>query len=490
MNSRLMCSLLLLIFLVTIATVASSADPVLVEKINVDPSTICIFVGKTTRIKTNIEPRNATSKKLEWSSSDDSIATVNNGTIRGISCGSALITVASSDASTIHTTIEVTVIQPVLKINIPEKNLVLAPGTHHQIKWVVDPANASIPEVTWSSSNEKVVVVDNNGMLSGIRKGSARITATATDGSGVKTHFTVKVDEFDLVFTSKKPQKLRYRYSSGTGNVKRRGTVKNGNVSIDNIDADMWLSTSGGSDTIKVTPLKPGTDIVTLTFNGKKINYSIFIADYFQNYETQYFELTDTSPNIANGSFRDIVYGTPYSEIKDQLVKQYGNNYKIEDLCYGFVIRFNNPKIEVAGHEIVSISFGFCYALDKNGYITKDESSTSFYKAKYLFDLGPNESVAENLHAKMNELYGKSYEESHLSEHIRKLKGSDKYSWSNNEIDITLDNRYDLSLSYSWDKGVSRQLQLYEAYEYEKELEKKRMEETVQSQYSNSTDGL
>ncbi len=121
--------------------------------------------------------------------------------------------------------------------------------------------------------------MNHNGVVTGIKKGNAKITATAVDGSGVKASVTVKVKEYDLVFTDKKPQEVSY-YFSGMGSFRIRGSVKNGNVSIPDITSDGYLI-GGHSDNVPVTPVHPGTDTVTIKINSKKLKYTVFVADDF-----------------------------------------------------------------------------------------------------------------------------------------------------------------------------------------------------------------
>lgn len=378
-----------------------------------------------------------------------------------------------------------------MKIKFAEKNIILAPGTYYQLKPIIEANDASNPDLVWVSSNDKVASVDSEGKVSGITKGNAKITVSFADNHKVKASVTVKVNQFDLVFTSKKPQKLKYSYS-GSGTLKIRGTVKNGNVSIPNIDTDSYVSVMGRStvDEVRVTPVHPGLDVVTLKINGKKHSYSIFVADYFADHETQYVMITDTSPHDSNGSFRDIIYGTPYSEIKDMLVNSYGNDFEINDYQYYFQIFFKNPRITVAGHDVSSIMFEFCYDEDKNGFISKDETTASFYRAVYTFDSEENDLVAENLHLKLNDLYGKSSEESHYSKEQLELIGLDKLSWRDNDIYIDLDNSNSLTVSYLWGKGFSKRQELKEIYEDLKELEIQQDSELEQGQFNPSTDGL
>lgn len=62
-----------------------------------------------------------------------------------------------------------------------------------QLTATVKPSDATYKKVTWASSDETVATVDADGVVTGVGKGSAKITATATDGSGVSASCTVNV---------------------------------------------------------------------------------------------------------------------------------------------------------------------------------------------------------------------------------------------------------------------------------------------------------
>ena len=56
------------------------------------------------------------------------------------------------------------------------------------------PTTATLPFVDWSSSNQQVAVVDRDGVITAVGIGTAVITATADDGSGVQGSITVSVE--------------------------------------------------------------------------------------------------------------------------------------------------------------------------------------------------------------------------------------------------------------------------------------------------------
>ena len=80
-----------------------------VAELKVSKSSVSIEEGKSTSVTTKIRPNDAANKKLSWKSSNESVATVSNGTISGKKPGSCQITVSTTDGSGISKTIAVTV---------------------------------------------------------------------------------------------------------------------------------------------------------------------------------------------------------------------------------------------------------------------------------------------------------------------------------------------------------------------------------------------
>ncbi|MBQ8161190.1 MAG: Ig-like domain-containing protein [Clostridia bacterium] len=467
---------------------ASAATVVKVKNIGTVQDNVVVLEGSTVDAREFIKLTNISKESLEWSSSDDSIATVNNyGIIKGVSVGNTFIKVAGDNSSA---TLDVIVAKPVHQLMYTGDDVQLATGTYTQVYIDIQPEDASFKTLEWSSTNERIAVVDEKGTITAVSPGRTNIIATATDGSGVKTSIPVVVKDYDLVFTSKMPQKLKY-YRSGTGKYSVKGSVKNGNVSIPNIDMEGFASISGvAAENVEVTPCHPGTDVVTLRLNGKNYDYTVFVADYFEQYYTQYRELVDTSPNESNGSFQNIIYGTSYSDVKDRLEESFGNDVEIVDSETGFSIVVDNPELEVAGHPLVSIKFDFCYDLDRDGNITKDMTKTCFYRGEYVFSQAQNDGVADNIHSKLKQIYGDSDQEKNTPEYIRKMLETRTFRWSDNDVSITLETDRGISLEYVWSHGLSKKLQLNEIYNAIQTIKQQEKEEAEQRQYSTSTDGL
>ena len=81
----------------TITWTAEAGRQIPVSGITLDRSTLELGVGRSATIKVNFKPSNATDKTVNWSSSNSDIATVDNGKVKGIAVGEAVITVVSND---------------------------------------------------------------------------------------------------------------------------------------------------------------------------------------------------------------------------------------------------------------------------------------------------------------------------------------------------------------------------------------------------------
>lgn len=82
-------------------------------------------------------------------------------------------------------------VTPVNKVAITGVTGALRKNATMQLEAIIDPIDATIKDVVWTSSNPKVATVDANGVVTGLKKGTAVITATTADG--VTTQITITV---------------------------------------------------------------------------------------------------------------------------------------------------------------------------------------------------------------------------------------------------------------------------------------------------------
>lgn len=122
-----------------------------------------------------------------WTSSDDSIARVNAyGAVTAVSIGEAKITCTAADDEFIFKTATVHVILPVTSISITEPSITLLLSDKPKerettLLAVIAPENAYCQDVTWTSSNEAIAIVDKNGKVTAQAPGITTITALSED---------------------------------------------------------------------------------------------------------------------------------------------------------------------------------------------------------------------------------------------------------------------------------------------------------------------
>ena len=157
----------------------------LVTSITLSPTSLTINIGDTYRIYHTVNPSNASNDYVSWSSSNTSVATVDqSGNVKAVDKGSCTITCSSNDGSGVKATCSVTVVQKVTGITLSPTSLSMIKGSSRVITATVLPSTASNPNVTWTSSNSNVASVNYAGKVTANALGACYVTCSATDGSG------------------------------------------------------------------------------------------------------------------------------------------------------------------------------------------------------------------------------------------------------------------------------------------------------------------
>lgn len=257
----------------TTPTVTSStpspSTPVAVSGVALNKKVATINVGKKVTVKATVTPANADNKTLVWTSSNTKIATVSNGVVKGVKAGRVIITAKTTDGSNISATCTVTVKQPVTRISLSKKATMYT-GKKLTLKAKVSPANASNKALTWKSSNTKIAKVASNGVVTGVKAGTVKITATAKDGSRKSATCTVTVRQSVSKITLSKTNVVLPKKGSSY-NVRVTVAPKNAynkNVAVKSAKtkvAKVSASTVKSGKTVKITAVKKGTTKVVFT---------------------------------------------------------------------------------------------------------------------------------------------------------------------------------------------------------------------------------
>lgn len=159
-------------------------------------STLVLKKGGTYTLKYKITPKNASNKKVKFSSSNKKVVTVSTkGKIKAVGRGTAKITVKSVSNGKKKASITVKVGTPVKKVLLSKKTVKLTEGGSTTIKATISPKSATNKKVIYRTSNKQVASVSNKGKITALKQGTAKITAEATDGSGKKATCIVTVQK-------------------------------------------------------------------------------------------------------------------------------------------------------------------------------------------------------------------------------------------------------------------------------------------------------
>lgn len=163
---------------------------------------------ETYTLKPFIIPEYQNNREWRYSSGSPEIAEVDkDGCITAVNIGSAIIC-ASTDTDGWRATIyiDVIVINKVSSISLNPSSAEGKEGEQIQINDTVLPEDATNKALAWASSDKSVATVDETGLISLLKKGTAVITASATDGSNVSAECAVVVTDdsgIDDILTDK-----------------------------------------------------------------------------------------------------------------------------------------------------------------------------------------------------------------------------------------------------------------------------------------------
>lgn len=163
-----------------------------VTNIEIDVTQKTIYSDESFDINATLKPEDASNLNVIWQSSDESVVKVESGKVTAVAGGEAIITAISEDNESLIAKCKVTVRQLPLEIELSMENGTINVGASEKLTAVVKPDNTYDKSLKFTSSNEKIATVDENGMVTGVAIGSAVITVTASDGK-TSAEYPIKV---------------------------------------------------------------------------------------------------------------------------------------------------------------------------------------------------------------------------------------------------------------------------------------------------------
>lgn len=155
---------------------------------------------------------------------------------------------------------------PVSEISLDNTEVTLDKRTTLQLIATVLPEFCRNNTLTWTSDNEEVATVDENGLITTVDEGTATITATANDGSGVSASCVVTVTFIDGIADV---ETSKVTVLAANGRITVLGKEQDDTVSV--YDTVGRLLYQGESDVIDV----PRKAMYIVTVSGK--NYKVIV---------------------------------------------------------------------------------------------------------------------------------------------------------------------------------------------------------------------
>lgn len=279
--------------------VISFSSSIMPDAILLNQNEVGIKKGKSYQLVSTVLPENANNKQVIWTSSDPKIVKVNEttGYITGVKEGTATITVKTliNDIST-DCVVNVTGKDVLISgISFYQKNINIAVGYTHTLSYAVNPKNASGTNLTFSSSDPSVAIVNQDGIIKGLKEGNAIITVSARNGIVKDTTYvtvykkgTTTVVNGSPITTTTYPKSIKL--DNTTLNLKQGTTSQviatispsNANQSISWSSSNPRVATVDSNGLIRAVGIGTAT-IIARTVNDLTANVKVTVGDYSLN---------------------------------------------------------------------------------------------------------------------------------------------------------------------------------------------------------------
>ena len=276
-----------------------------VTRIDLNNSNLEIYKGDGFQLTASLYPSDTTDTELIWTSSNNSVAAVDEkGRITALGKGNAVIKCSSKNNISVYSECVVSVGIKVDSMSISRENATLFRGNSMKLTVEIGPEDASDKSVTWRSSDENVASVDENGLVVSNAVGVAIITCISTNNTSIRTSCEVSV--IDLINDA---EILNVQDKTYTGKeITQTPTVvlRNGIGLIlleEGVDYTVSYENNinAGTATIKISGIGNYIGTVTKDFIIKKIANTITAKNIIRTYSTK-AQTFDLGVKIKSGT--------------------------------------------------------------------------------------------------------------------------------------------------------------------------------------------
>ncbi len=269
-----------------------------VENVFINETSIDITLDGMYQLVATVLPEDATDKTVTWITSDENIATVDNGVVTAVSEGEAIIYASAGDIISDGCTVTVSEnIVHVESVQFVDKSLSLDVGETKTLEVEILPENATDKSVVYSSSDETVALIDN-GIVTALKEGTVVITVTTIDGGLIDTcvlsvsepivqveSVTLNQNTLDLEIGSEPviltatvlPENATDKTVIWASDNESVATVENGIVTV--ISPGLAVITASAGDIVSepcvVTVIEPIVHVESITLNETELNLTV-----------------------------------------------------------------------------------------------------------------------------------------------------------------------------------------------------------------------
>ena len=162
-----------------------------IESLTMSNSNVVMSVGESSIIDVAVTPKEADKSALKWSSSNNNVATVDNGNVTAVAAGNATITAMTDSGVKAMCNVKVKGIE-VSSVKLNRGSITIKKNKSFKLNATVYPENASKKSVRWESSDNSIAVVNSNGRVKGVKKGTVNIECIASNGKSASCIVRVK----------------------------------------------------------------------------------------------------------------------------------------------------------------------------------------------------------------------------------------------------------------------------------------------------------
>lgn len=245
---------------------------------------IQILKGDQAKLGIKISPTDGAYSDVNWTSSNKSIVAVDkDGTITANGAGIVTITAKLKNAPAILATCTVDVRVPIKSFTLNKSDVTILAGETNVLAGIIGPEDATTTKIEWTSSNKEVVKVTEDGLLIGLKQGTAIVTAVIRDESGLHTS-TCKVtvpESLVVDVLGVSLNKSTLTLEKGT-----RETLKATVMPADATNSSVvWTSSNKNVAIVnangRITALSPGTTTITVTTvsGGETATCTVTVTD-------------------------------------------------------------------------------------------------------------------------------------------------------------------------------------------------------------------